>query len=314
MKKGLQSGFTIVELLIVIVVIAILAAITIVAYSGITSRAQVSADVAGLNQVNQKLAAYVVDNSVYPTDLSTIVSSGNTSYQYTYNNTAPISYCVTATTGSTSYYINSATTTPTAGACAGHGAGGVAAITNLQPNPSVETNLTGYAGPNTAVITSDTSKAYAGSTSALSTMPAKSAGATGINFMSGSVGNSNSPLALNSQYTYSAYVYVPSATVDVCLSVQGTAVVTQSNVGCTSVKDAWTRINSTMTTSGTAGTFVFYVLNKAATTANMTFWTDATMVTAGASLYNYADPNLNSSWIWTTPGSPNASMSTGPQV
>ena len=37
MKK--DRGFTIVELLIVIVVIAILAAITIVAYSGITARA-----------------------------------------------------------------------------------------------------------------------------------------------------------------------------------------------------------------------------------------------------------------------------------
>jgi prepilin-type N-terminal cleavage/methylation domain-containing protein len=35
-----QSGFTIVELLIVIVVIAILAAITVVAYNGIQDRAR----------------------------------------------------------------------------------------------------------------------------------------------------------------------------------------------------------------------------------------------------------------------------------
>ena len=39
MKKT-KSGFTIVELLIVIVVIGILAAITIVAYNGIQSRAR----------------------------------------------------------------------------------------------------------------------------------------------------------------------------------------------------------------------------------------------------------------------------------
>jgi prepilin-type N-terminal cleavage/methylation domain-containing protein len=46
-----QKGFTIVELLIVIVVIGILAAITIVAYNGVTQRAQeakISSDVANL--------------------------------------------------------------------------------------------------------------------------------------------------------------------------------------------------------------------------------------------------------------------------
>jgi prepilin-type N-terminal cleavage/methylation domain-containing protein len=36
---GPRQGFTIVELLIVVIVIAILAAITIVAYNGITNRA-----------------------------------------------------------------------------------------------------------------------------------------------------------------------------------------------------------------------------------------------------------------------------------
>ena len=53
MKFSKQKGFTIVELLIVVVVIAILAAITIVSYNGIQSKAQLSkvdSDIATLNK------------------------------------------------------------------------------------------------------------------------------------------------------------------------------------------------------------------------------------------------------------------------
>ena len=62
-----QSGFTIVELLIVIVVIAILAAITIVSYNGITSRANSTSAQAAANIVIKKAEAYNADTSSYPT-------------------------------------------------------------------------------------------------------------------------------------------------------------------------------------------------------------------------------------------------------
>lgn len=52
------KGFTIVELLIVIVVIAILAAITIVAYNGIQTRAQDSKRTQDLNSIKKSLLAY----------------------------------------------------------------------------------------------------------------------------------------------------------------------------------------------------------------------------------------------------------------
>lgn len=106
--KHKQTGFTIVELLIVIVVIGILAAITIVAYNGIQGRAQSAAVSSALEQTSKKLALYAVDNNNYPVDLATIgiTNSGSTSYQYSANNgTVPQTYCVTATNGSTSYNI-----------------------------------------------------------------------------------------------------------------------------------------------------------------------------------------------------------------
>lgn len=66
MRKN-ASGFTIVELLIVIVVIAILAAITIVAYNGTLGRAQDSTIKSDISTLVKKLELYKIDHSdVYP--------------------------------------------------------------------------------------------------------------------------------------------------------------------------------------------------------------------------------------------------------
>lgn len=83
MKQKTSKGFTIVELLIVIVVIGILAAITIVSYSGIKGRASTTHSLATLDQVRQKTAiwnsligvypdlAQLRTNSLSPTDIDT---------------------------------------------------------------------------------------------------------------------------------------------------------------------------------------------------------------------------------------------------
>lgn len=65
MKKSI-SGFTIVELLIVVVVIAILAAISVVAYTGIQQRARDTDRASDISQLQKKLEAFHVINNYYP--------------------------------------------------------------------------------------------------------------------------------------------------------------------------------------------------------------------------------------------------------
>lgn len=61
-----KSGFTIVELLIVIVVIGILAAITIVAYNGIQTRARNAQQISAAKAYLSAFASYVAINNSYP--------------------------------------------------------------------------------------------------------------------------------------------------------------------------------------------------------------------------------------------------------
>jgi general secretion pathway protein G len=70
-KHKQQTGFTIVELLIVIVVIGILAAITIVAYNGMQDRARTNGRIVDLKNIQKSIELYYAQNGSYP-------STGNT--------------------------------------------------------------------------------------------------------------------------------------------------------------------------------------------------------------------------------------------
>lgn len=72
---GRDRGFTIVELLIVVVVIAILAAITIVAYNGISIRASDSATLVETGQLIKKLESVKVVDGAYPAAIPATNSS-----------------------------------------------------------------------------------------------------------------------------------------------------------------------------------------------------------------------------------------------
>lgn len=71
-----QKGFTIVELLIVIVVIGILAAISIVAYAGLQNNAKSSERAADAANIIKVAEAMNADNDTYPTTAAGMHATG----------------------------------------------------------------------------------------------------------------------------------------------------------------------------------------------------------------------------------------------
>jgi prepilin-type N-terminal cleavage/methylation domain-containing protein len=61
-----SKGFTIVELLVVIVVIAILATVTIVAFNGVQARARDSQRMSDITAIDKAIKLYIVDNGHAP--------------------------------------------------------------------------------------------------------------------------------------------------------------------------------------------------------------------------------------------------------
>jgi len=92
-KKVKSQGFTIVELLIVIVVIGILAAITIVAYNGIQSRGKAAAAQALANGIIKKAEIYNTEPTTtgYPATLAVLTgAASSTSYAVEASSLTPV--------------------------------------------------------------------------------------------------------------------------------------------------------------------------------------------------------------------------------
>ena len=75
LKTSVRHGFTIVELLVVIVVIAILATITIVSYNGITERANRTQSISAIGGYAKALALHALDKGAYPISGSTCIGT-----------------------------------------------------------------------------------------------------------------------------------------------------------------------------------------------------------------------------------------------
>jgi general secretion pathway protein G len=100
-----DRGFTLVELLIVIVILGILATVTVFAVRGITNKGKTSACAADKKTLEVAAESYMAQNGSYPANVAAMVTSGllqdASTGNWTY--TAPVapatSYTITAVVG-----------------------------------------------------------------------------------------------------------------------------------------------------------------------------------------------------------------------
>ena len=303
-RDAQQRGFTIVELLIVIVVIGILAAITIVAFNGVQSRAKQASAQTAVAQANKKVLAYAALNSdLYPPDLATAgVYDSDTKFEYSYNNAvSPRTFGITGTNGAFSYFMSNAVTAPTVGSYQGHGNGGVAAITNLATNPHAVLNGWGNQTPAGSTISYVANGAQDnGSTYQLVTTQA---GQLRISTVQ-SVGSVSPGDVIAVSMDINAPI---STTAQIELGVSSTF--PKSPVF--TVPAGWSRIYGEVTIpAGTTPGAVSLV--QLTTTGSIptgqTWKATRALITKGSHTSAYGD-GFSQNWLWN--GNPNASTSTG---
>lgn len=101
---GKDRGFTLVELLIVIVILGVLATVTVFAVRGITSKGEDSACKADKNTLETAIESFRANTGAYPEDLDDLAPgyvasiSSKTAANWTYTSTTPFSaYTLSAT-------------------------------------------------------------------------------------------------------------------------------------------------------------------------------------------------------------------------
>jgi len=315
-KNRLHSrrGFTIVELLIVIVVIGILAAITIVAFNGVQQRAKASAAQSFATQANKKVVAYAaINNDLYPTTLAAaeVYDANGTTFQYTVNNlSSPRTYGITATNGTVSYWVSNSSSAPATGAYQGHGIAGNPSITNLVINTSLEgtdiNTLQNIGNPTARDVSRlAVSDAYNGAT----VFRVKSLGGGNL----GGYGSMSTSVPVGT-YIASMWVRSNSAAISVVPYLEGTATkvansapANPSTTVSSFTPNVWKRIQSNFSVTA-AGTVKVGFLTSGTIATNDYVDVDGFMLTAGPTSYVFAD-GATDNWIWS--GTPNLSTSTG---
>ena len=336
--RAARQGFTIVELLIVVVVIAILAAITIVAYNGIQNRARDSSLSTAASQSGRKMLAYAPLNSdqfpiesSFRSDISLPADTPRATYNY-YVNDARNGFCLSVadTTASpvVAYAVTqSGQTVP--GRCVKNLAIDPGAATLNASGAGAAWNTSRWAGTSPASVGYVTGVAASGlPTPTLTSYIRKTwSVAPAAIANSGDTGFDNGPpsgltVVSGQSITISCYVR-PSVNRNFEIGVYqyaspGVAFSTARRASPLSYGPAsqWTRISYVYTTPAGV-TSVRLVCDSNANTSNgavnwaSTSTLDGTglMVTDGPVLYSYGDGNTPG-WSWV--GTPNNSASFGP--
>jgi prepilin-type N-terminal cleavage/methylation domain-containing protein len=87
MEKNQDKGFTLVELLIVIVILGILATVTVFAVTGLTTRGKESACKADKKTLVTAVEAFIADKGVTPANLTEVRTAGLLSQETTFDAT-----------------------------------------------------------------------------------------------------------------------------------------------------------------------------------------------------------------------------------
>ena len=74
-----EKGFTMIELIIVIAIIAIISAIIAPNFNQTTAKAKVKADIASIREINRQIALYAAESGSYPAGNESIKHDGTTS-------------------------------------------------------------------------------------------------------------------------------------------------------------------------------------------------------------------------------------------
>ncbi len=294
-----SKAFTIVELLIVIVVIGILAAIVLVAYNGIQSRART----AGL-QTDMNAAVKIVENArttsgsiLYAVDQTTAQTAG-LDPSVTYINSATLGgFCVTKTVSAITYMATSTNKTPHPGpGCT---------LVNFITNPTFEggTTIGWSTGVNGTIAATTANGAATGTYATLVTHANTTAGNAYI----------ADPITttVGKQYSITYAVKSVSGSPVLSASIRNGAIAgsipADSTAQSITPSASFTRYTSTFTAENAT---TYFVIDITGTTSGQSFALDSVMATEGTNAIAYIDPLTNpAAWSWVTA---NNSTSTGP--
>lgn len=310
-----SSGFTIIELIIVVVIIGILVAIVSASYVGITKNAEEKSAAAMARQVGDKAKLYQVNNGSYPDSMASLDLGGPDESKIQYEKTDE-GFCVTTIIGKSSAFTTQSSI-PGAGGCPGHAQSGRPAIINLALNPSAEKFDKGWYSNNSADYPRifDSSKARTGNYSVSSAHKNVSNSLLSL-YAIGAQEGSGFPVESNKPYTVSVYFTsdVPHKGYMYCsFRSNGAYTTVGSAPQITGKVGEWTRTSYTCNSPANTDRLriIGVVLSLTSQPAGTKAYMDDFMVTEGTTLYEYSDGNTQD-WMWK--GEQNYSISVGPAL